>query len=142
MEQELVARGLTPKLMKLDNEASKLLKTYLHQQNITFKLVPPYIPRRNSVERAIRSFKDHLIAGLCSTDKSFPMYLWDRLLPQAVITLNMLRTSRINPKLSASTHIYGQYDFNRAPIAPPGTRIIAHETPHTRRTWAPHGQDG
>jgi hypothetical protein len=30
MEQELVARGLKPKLMKLDNEASKLLKTYLH----------------------------------------------------------------------------------------------------------------
>jgi hypothetical protein len=30
MERELVARGLKPKLMKLDNEASKLLKTYLH----------------------------------------------------------------------------------------------------------------
>jgi hypothetical protein len=28
MEQELVARGLKQKLMKLDNEASKLLKTY------------------------------------------------------------------------------------------------------------------
>jgi hypothetical protein len=27
MEQELVARGLTPKLMKLDNEASKLQHT-------------------------------------------------------------------------------------------------------------------
>jgi hypothetical protein len=54
----------------------------------------------------------------------------------------MLRTPRINPKLSASTHIYGQYDFNRAPMAPPGTRIIAHETPSRRRTWAPHGQDG
>jgi hypothetical protein len=51
MEQELVARGLKPKLMKLDNEASKLLKTYLHQQNITFQLVPPYIHRRNSAER-------------------------------------------------------------------------------------------
>jgi hypothetical protein len=36
MEQELVAHGLKPKLMKLDNDASKLLKTYLHQQNITF----------------------------------------------------------------------------------------------------------
>jgi hypothetical protein len=83
-----------------------------------------------------------LIAGLCSTDKSFPMHLWDRLLPQAVITLNMLRTSRINPKLSAATHIFGQYDFNRAPMAPPGTRIIAHENPNRRRTWAPHGQDG
>jgi hypothetical protein len=70
------------------------------------------------------------------------MHLWDRLLPQAVITLNMLRTTRINPKLSAATHIFGQYDFNRAPMAPPGTRIIAHETPNRRRTWAPHGQDG
>jgi hypothetical protein len=60
------------------------------------------------------------------------MHLWDRLLPQAVITLNMLRTSRINPKLSAATHIFGQCDFNRAPMVPPGTR----------RTWAPHGQDG
>jgi hypothetical protein len=40
-EQELVARGLKPKLMKLDNEASKLLKDYLYQQDITFQLVPP-----------------------------------------------------------------------------------------------------
>jgi hypothetical protein len=142
MEQELVARGLKPKLMKLDNEASKLLKDYLYQQDITFQLVSPYSHRRNSAERAIRSFKDHLIAGLCSTDKSFPMHLWDRILPQAVITLNMLRTSRINPKLLAATHLFGQYDFNRAPMAPPGTRIIAHETPGRRRTGAPHGQDG
>jgi hypothetical protein len=54
----------------------------------------------------------------------------------------MLRTSRINPKLSAATHIFGQYDFNRAPMAPPGTIIIAHETQNQRRTWDPHGQDG
>jgi hypothetical protein len=49
IEQELVARGLKPKLMKLDNEASKLVKTYLHHQ-----LVPPYSHRQNSAERAIR----------------------------------------------------------------------------------------
>jgi hypothetical protein len=98
--------------------------------------------RRNAAERAIKSFKYHLISGLCSTDKSFPMHLRDRLLPQAVITLNMLRTSIINPKLSASTHIDGQYYFNRALLVPPGMRIIAHETPSRRRTWAPHGKDG
>jgi hypothetical protein len=142
MEQELVARGLKPKLMKLDNEASNLLEDHLYQQDITFQLVPPYSHRRNSAERAIRSFKYHLIAGLCSTDKSFPMHFWDRILSQAVITLNILRTSRIKPKLSAATHVFGQYDFNRAPLAPPGTRIIAHEAPGKRRTWAPHGQDG
>jgi hypothetical protein len=142
MEQEVIARGLKPKLMKLDNEASKLLKMYLHQQNITFQLVPPYSHRRNAAEMAIRSFKDHLIAGLCSTVTAFLMHLWDMLLPQAVITLNMSRTSRINPKLSSSTHIDGIYDFKRAPMAPPGTRIIAHETPSRRITWAPHGQYG
>jgi hypothetical protein len=27
-------------------------------------------------------------------------------------------------------------------MAPPGTRIIAHETPNRRSTWAPHGLDG
>jgi hypothetical protein len=53
----------------------------------------------------------------------------------------MLRTSPINPKLSAATHIFGQHDYNRAPMAPPGARIIAHETPGRRQTWAPHGQD-
>jgi hypothetical protein len=70
------------------------------------------------------------------------MHLWDRILPQAVITLNMLRTSRINPKLLAATHIFVQHDYNGAPMAPPGTRIIAHETPGRRKTRAPHGQDG
>jgi hypothetical protein len=137
-----VARGLKPKQMKLDNEESKLLKDYLYQQDFSFQLVPPYSHRRNSAERPIRSFKDHLIAGLCSTDKSFPMHLWDRILSHAVITLNMLSSSRINLKLSAATHIFGQYDFNRAPMAPPGTIIIAHETPGRRKTGAPHGQDG
>jgi hypothetical protein len=142
METELTARGLQPKLMRLDNEASQLLKSYLHDKTITFQLVPPYSHRRNVAERAIRSFNDHLISGLCSTDKAFPMHMWDRLLPQAVITLNMLRIYGINPKLSASTQIDGQYDYNREPMAPPGKRIVAHETINRRRTWAPHGQDG
>jgi hypothetical protein len=142
MEKRLTARGFQPKLMRLDNEASQLLKSYLHDKNIAFQLVPPYSHRINAAEREIRSFKDHLIAGICSTDKAFPMHLWDRLLPQSVITLNMLRISRINPNLSASTHIDGQYDYNRVQMAPPGTRIIAHETPNRRRTWAQHGQYG
>jgi hypothetical protein len=30
MEKKLTARGLQPKLMRLDNEASQLLKSYLH----------------------------------------------------------------------------------------------------------------
>jgi hypothetical protein len=119
METKLTTRGLQQKLTRLDNQASQLLKSYFHDKNTNFQLVPPYSHIKNTAERAIRSFKDHLIPGICSTDKAFPMHLWDRLLPQAVITLNMLRISQINPKLSSSTHIDGKYDYNRAPMAPP-----------------------
>jgi hypothetical protein len=81
IEQKLTARGLKPKLITLDNDASTLLKDYLHDQSINFQLVPHYCHRCNAAERSLRSFKDHLITGLCSTDKAFPMHLWDRLPP-------------------------------------------------------------
>ena len=61
--------------------------------------------RRNAAERALRTFKTHFIAGLCSVDKDLPLHLWDRLLPQAELMLNLLRGSRINPKLSAWAQI-------------------------------------
>jgi hypothetical protein len=65
MEQKLIARGLKPRHMRLDNEASQLLKDYLFEKNISFQLVPPYCHHRKAAESAIQTFKDHLIAGLC-----------------------------------------------------------------------------
>jgi hypothetical protein len=68
--------------------------------------------------------------------------MWDRLLSQAIIMMKMLSTSRINPKIYVATHLYGQCEYNRAPMAPPRNISIADETPSCRRKWAPHGQDG
>ena len=48
----------------------------------------------NAAERAIETYKNHLVAGLCTVDKNFPMQLWNELLPQSEITLNLLRTSK------------------------------------------------
>jgi hypothetical protein len=31
-------------------------------------------------------------------------------------------------------------DYNNTAFSPPGYKIIAHEKPAKRRTWAPHGQ--
>jgi hypothetical protein len=84
----------------------------------------------------------HFVAGLSSVDPSFPIHLWDRLLPQAEITLNLLRTSRLHPKLSAAARYHGMVDYNKTAFAPPGCKIITHENPGKRRTWAPHGQHG
>jgi hypothetical protein len=33
-------------------------------------------------------------------------------------------------------------DYNKKAFFPPGCKIIAHEKPGKRRTWAPHGQHG
>jgi hypothetical protein len=63
-------------------------------------------------------------------------------LPQAKITLHLLRTSRLHPQLSAAAHFHGLVDYNKKDFAPPGCKIIAHEKPGKRRTWAPHGQHG
>jgi hypothetical protein len=104
--------------------------------------VPPNCHRRNAVERAIRTFKEHFLAGLSSVDPAFPLHLWDRLLPQAEITFNLLRTSRLHPQLSAAAHFHGLVDYNKTAFAPPGCKIIAHKKPGKRRTWAPHWQHG
>jgi hypothetical protein len=142
LHARLCKAGLKPRLQRLDNECSTLLKDYMHANQVDFQLVPPGIHRRNAAERAIRTFKNHFIAGLCSVDKNFPIHLWDRLIPQAEITLNLLRGSRINPKLSAWAQVNGTFDFNRTPLGPPGCRVVAHEKPAKRKTWAPHGLDG
>jgi hypothetical protein len=70
--QSLFLRGLKPHLQRLDNEASLALRNYLTQQGITYQLAPPHIHRRNNAERAIQTFKNHVIAGLCSVDPTFP----------------------------------------------------------------------
>jgi hypothetical protein len=92
IHQELTVKGFKPKLQTLDNEASTALKNYFPVNDIAYQLVLPHCHRRNTAKRATRTFKEHFVTGLFSVDPSFPMHLWDRLLPQAEITLNLLRT--------------------------------------------------
>jgi hypothetical protein len=99
--QELVDHGLKPRFQRFDNECPSALLSHLNQHDIQFQLAPPHMHRRNADERAIQTFKNHFSAGLCSVDPSFPLHLWDRLLPQVTITLNLLIQSRINPMVSA-----------------------------------------
>jgi hypothetical protein len=142
IHQELTFKGFKPKLQTLDNEASTALKNFFTVNDIAYQLVPPHCHRRNAAERAIRTFKEHFVAGLSSVKPSLPMHLWDRLLSQAEITLNLLRTSRLHPQLSAASHYHGLVDYNKTAFAPPGCKIIAHKKPGKWQTWAPHGQHG
>ena len=98
--------------------------------------------RVNATERAIQTFKNHFISGLCTTDENWPLQLWDQLTHQATITLNLLRTSRVDPTKSAYEQIHrAKYDWNKHPVAPPGTRAIVYEAPDSRASWGPRGTD-
>ena len=96
----------------MDNEASTALKLTMTTMNIKYQLVPASNHRANNSERAIQTFKNHFIAGLCSVDKDFHLQLWYILLQQATISINLIRKSRNLPHISAYTYIFGEFDFN------------------------------
>jgi hypothetical protein len=114
----------------------------MHESDVDFQLAPPDQHRRNAAERAIRTWKNHFIAGLCNVDRNCPLIIWDKFVDQSTITLNLLRTSRINPQLSAYAQLFGNFDYNRTPLAPPGIRVVAHDKPGKRTSWATHGTPG
>ena len=135
--------NIHPKKHVLDNEISNNMKQHIHQKyKFEIELVPPGNHRRNAAEVAIRNFKAHFLSVLAGTAESFPKNLWDRLLPQTEITLNLLRQSNATPNVSAYAHLVGPFDYNKMPLAPMGCEVQVHEKTDKRGTWAFHSVDG
>ena len=72
-------RGFKPSFNIIDNVASKAIRIYLKKEKVGIQLVEPHNHRVNAAERAIRTFKNHFIAGLCIGDRNFPTILWRKL---------------------------------------------------------------
>ena len=140
--EELKAKNLTARLLRLDNEISKDLIAAIEAENLEYQLVSPGDHRLNHAERAIQTFKNHFIAILSGADPEFPKNCWDLLIPQTVITLNLARPSRINPAISAYTQVHGIFDFDKTPMAPAGCKMVIHDRPGQRSTWANHASRG
>lgn len=142
LHQEFTRAGTAPEVWVLDNEVSSELKTSFKNNDTKFQLVPLYSHRQNLAERAIQRYKNHFKAGLATADPNFPLSEWDRLIPQANITLNLLRSARNNPALSAYAYIYENFNFAATPLAPPGTRVVVHTDPEKRLSWELNGENG
>lgn len=142
LHQKLTVHGHVTTNFVLDNECSAELKAAMKKHKKQYELTPPNMHRRNAAERAIRTFKNHLMAGFATCDKDFPVAEWDRLLVQAELSLNLLQTARVNLKLSAYTYLFGNFDFNKSPLAPPGTKVLIHKKSKDRGSWDYHGVEG
>ncbi len=99
-----------------------------NQKNCLIQFIPSHNHRQNLAERAIQTFKNHFKAILAGIDDSFPMRLWDKLLPQTILTLNLLCQSNVAPIVSAWQYIHGPFDYNKMPLAPMGCAVQIHES--------------
>ena len=132
LTEYLKSRGINPGLNFMDNEASKALNMTMTTMNINYQLFPPSNHISNNTDRAIKTFKNQFISGLCSVDKHFHLKLWYRPLHQETISINLLRQSITLPHLSAYTHIFGSFDSSRTPLDPPGIKVVIHNMPSDR----------
>eukprot|EP00957_Ditylum_brightwellii_P037396 2830026-Ditylum_brightwellii.AAC.1 len=67
LHTHLTDRGLTSKFQMLDNEAPAAVQANLKKnKGVNFQLAPPHCNCRNVAKRAIQTFKNHFVAGLCS----------------------------------------------------------------------------
>ena len=104
----------------------------------SYYLVPPHNHQASAAERAIQTFKHHFKACLTIIDPDFPLREQDRLSVQAELTMNLLLSAKINPKLCTYAYLVGNFDFNKTPIEPPGTRVVVHSKPSKRSSWDTH----
>ena len=137
------ALGRIPFFLRLDNETSNQLEAFMKRQGVRTQYCSPGMHRANRAERSIQTLKIHTISTLCTTAKDFPLTLWDKLLPQIELCLNHLHPYKPNPTISAYAGLNGgAHDFRAHPIAPAGSKVLIHDKPGIRGSWAPHGVPG
>ena len=126
----------------MDNKISQDIETYIIDQKTKIQFVKPHQHRVDAAERAIQTYKNHLVSGLCTVDPLFSLQLWDELLPQSQDSLNLLPTSRTNNKLSAYATLEDEFNFDKTPVAPPNTKALVYVDLKQRTTWGTHTVDG
>ena len=134
--QRLTDNKIIVDIQILDKKVSTDYKWAIKKKwNANYQLVPPNTHRSNAAERAIRTFKAHFLSILAGVAPDFPINLWDLLLPQTELTLNLLRQATLDPTRSAWSYFNGPFNYDATPIRPLGCDIIAHKKTGTRHSW-------
>ena len=134
--QRLKNVGIKPKKHILDNEISVDLKQAIHEEEITYEIVPKGQQRRNIAENSIGTWKSTAVRVFSVIDSKCPLYLWDLMLRQIDMQVNLQRQSNTTPKVSAHAHLYRAHDFNQHPLAPLDIAVHIYVAPGNRKTWS------
>ncbi len=140
--KQLTASGMVkPTTHLLENKASEEFKVEI-KKNSSIHLVPPDNHQQNLAERAIQTFKFHFKAILAGVNDSFPMRLWDKLLLQTILILNLLCQSKVTPTVSAWQYAHRPFDYNKMPLTLMGCAFQIHKSSEQQGAWAANTIDG
>ena len=140
--QLLKAAGIRPKKHVLDNECSTEFKQAIKENELEYELLPKGQNRRNISERALQTWRSHTIGALSGVSENSPLSLWDELLSQLDMQVNLLRFSNVNPKVFSWIVLNGAHDFNMHPLALLGVEIQMLENHDKKKTWGVRSKPG
>ena len=141
--QRLINNKFTVDLQILDTEASAEYKRAITEKwSANYHLLPPNTYRSNADERAISMFKSHFLSILAGVAPYFPRNLWDFLLPQTELTLNLPRQATLDPTISAWSYFHEPFNYYATPIGALGCDIFAHKKTGTGHSWDFRSADG
>ena len=127
----------------LDKEVStEFKKTIVDDWDANYQLVPSNVHRRNIAERAIKTFKAHFISVLAGVYPTFPTFVWDNLLVQTELTINLLWQATLNPITSAWEYFNVAFYFMATPLGPICCKLIIDTTKNKRKSWDHRGREG
>ncbi len=130
--------GIVPKHQVLGNQVSARYKKAIGSSDMNYELVPPDDHQSNMAEKAIQTFKDHVVGILSGCAPTFSLHLWCQLLPQVERQLLLLQQLQLHPNLSTYAHVYGHHDYNKHPFVTIGMEALVHNKPHKCCTYAEH----
>ena len=109
----------------LDNESSAEYKTTIQDiWRVEYQAVPANLHIHNADKCSICTFKAHFLWILAGIAEYFPKNMWDLLIPQTEMTLNLLQQSTLKPDTSAWVHLNGPISYNHAQLGSLGFKFI------------------
>ena len=127
--------GLELKYHFLENYCWNQLNNYIILVGFDYQLVPLCIRWHSFSEWVVQPFNNHFVAGLASVHKNFWInFLW-HILPHCFLTINLLRSSCLSPKLLAQSYLHGTFGFNDTPHCYAQNKNICSWQAVNRSSW-------
>jgi hypothetical protein len=122
----------------MDKETLHKVENFIRLQQTHLQLTPPDIHCTNPAKHAIRTWKNHFLAGIAGLPKSFPIANWCRLTTQCDATLNMLcpccqKSPPIGPPGAQRLLLFQRYPYGPTRHGSP----CSHETQPTQHMGIP-----